>query len=72
MLTDPVTAPISNCAKVIYGALFGFLLVFLRTFNFTFPESVMFLILFMNVLSPTIDEVVVSYHKKSRRKHNVK
>ena len=55
MATDPVTSPFSERGKWIYGILIGLLIVLIRVFNPAYPESVMLVILFMNVMAPVID-----------------
>ncbi|MBN2342521.1 MAG: NADH:ubiquinone reductase (Na(+)-transporting) subunit B [Deltaproteobacteria bacterium] len=66
MATDPVTAPVSNTARVIYGFLIGVLVVLVRTVNPAYPEGMMLSILLMNVFAPLIDYYVVKAHKKKR------
>ncbi|UCG96110.1 MAG: NADH:ubiquinone reductase (Na(+)-transporting) subunit B [Burkholderiales bacterium] len=55
MATDPVTSPFSERGKWIYGLLIGALVVLIRVVNPAYPESVMLVILFMNVMAPVID-----------------
>jgi Na+-transporting NADH:ubiquinone oxidoreductase subunit B len=55
MATDPVTSPFSERGKWIYGAMIGALIVLIRVVNPAYPESVMLVILFMNVMAPVID-----------------
>jgi Na+-transporting NADH:ubiquinone oxidoreductase subunit B len=55
MATDPVTSPFSERGKWIYGILIGALIVLIRVTNPAYPESVMLVILFMNVMAPVID-----------------
>ena len=66
MLTDPVSAAATNLGKLIYGFMFGVLVVLIRVFNPGFPECVMLVILFMNVVTPVIDNIVVEAHNKRR------
>lgn len=66
MATDPVTAPASNTARVIYGVLIGVLVVLVRSVNPAYPEGMMLSILLMNVFAPLIDYYVVKAHKKKR------
>ncbi len=66
MLTDPVSAAATNLGKLIYGFMFGILIVLIRVFNPGFPECVMLVILFMNVVAPVIDNFVVESHIKRR------
>lgn len=62
MCADPVTSCATNTGKWIYGILTGALIIFIRTFNPAYPESVMLVILLMNVFAPLIDHVVVEKH----------
>jgi Na+-transporting NADH:ubiquinone oxidoreductase subunit B len=55
MATDPVTSPFSERGKWVYGILIGTLIVLIRVVNPAYPESVMLVILFMNVMAPIID-----------------
>ena len=55
MATDPVTSPFSERGKWVYGILIGVLVVLIRVVNPAYPESVMLVILFMNVMAPLID-----------------
>ena len=66
MATDPVSAPASNKARVIYGFLIGVLVILVRTVNPAYPEGMMLSILLMNVFAPLIDYYVVKAHKKKR------
>jgi Na+-transporting NADH:ubiquinone oxidoreductase subunit B len=55
MATDPVTSPFSEKGKWVYGVAIGALIVLIRVTNPAYPESVMLVILFMNVMAPIID-----------------
>ncbi|MBX2947284.1 MAG: NADH:ubiquinone reductase (Na(+)-transporting) subunit B [Cyclobacteriaceae bacterium] len=66
MATDPVTATQTEAGKWVYGLLIGLLTVLIRVFNPAYPEGIMLAILFMNVMAPLIDYVVVSANKKRR------
>lgn len=66
MATDPVSAPVSNTARVIYGFLIGVLVVLVRAVNPAYPEGMMLSILLMNVFAPLIDHYVVKAHNKKR------
>jgi len=59
MATDPVTSPFTDRGKWIYGLMIGALVVLVRTVNPAYPESMMLVILFMNVLAPLIDYPIV-------------
>ncbi len=69
MVTDPVTAPFSNGGRWAYGLLIGALIVLIRVFNPAYPESVMLVILFMNVAAPFIDHVAVQTNMRRRARH---
>ena len=71
MATDPVTAPYSEKGKWIYGALIGALVVLIRVVNPAYPESVMLVILLMNVAAPVIDYVLVQANIRQRRARRV-
>lgn len=54
MLTDPVTNPLNRQGKIIYAILFSLLTYLIRT-KASLPEGVIFAILIMNMLVPSID-----------------
>ncbi len=66
MATDPVTSPFTDTGKWIYGLLIGALVVLIRTVNPAYPESMMLVILFMNVVAPLIDYPLVRANVKRR------
>lgn len=66
MATDPVTAAQTNQGKWVYGFFIGVFGMIIRVLNPAYPEGWMLAILFMNVLAPTIDHVVVSQNIKRR------
>jgi Na+-transporting NADH:ubiquinone oxidoreductase subunit B len=68
MATDPVTSPFSERGKWIYGAMIGVLVVLVRTVNPAYPESMMLVILFMNVVAPVIDYALVRANVRRRQK----
>ena len=68
MATDPVTSPFSDRGKWIYGAMIGALVVLVRTVNPAYPESMMLVILFMNVVAPVIDYALVRANVRRRQK----
>ena len=68
MATDPVTSPFSESGKWVYGFLIGALVVLIRVFNPAYPESMMLVILFMNVMAPVIDYGFVKANINRRRK----
>ncbi|HUT25243.1 MAG TPA: RnfABCDGE type electron transport complex subunit D [Sumerlaeia bacterium] len=57
MVTDPVSGPITNPARYVYGFLIGVLVVFGRCLG-GFPEWVTFAVLLMNLFAPLLDEGV--------------
>ena len=57
MATDPVTSPITNAGKWMYGIIIGVVTMLIR--NFTgYVEGVMFAILLGNIMAPILDEIV--------------
>ena len=57
MATDPVTSPITNAGKWMYGIIIGVVTMLIR--NFTgYVEGVMFAILLGNIIAPILDEIV--------------
>jgi Na+-transporting NADH:ubiquinone oxidoreductase subunit B len=59
MATDPVTAPYTDGGRWVYGLLIGAFVVLVRVVNPAYPESMMLVILFMNVMAPVIDTVAI-------------
>jgi Na+-transporting NADH:ubiquinone oxidoreductase subunit B len=68
MATDPVTSPFSERGKWIYGIMIGALVVLVRTVNPAYPESMMLVILFMNVVAPLIDYGIVRANVRRRKR----
>jgi Na+-transporting NADH:ubiquinone oxidoreductase subunit B len=68
MVTDPVTSPFTNAGKWIFGLLTGAAIVLIRVLNPAYPESVMLVILFMNVMAPLIDHVFVRANIRRRQR----
>ncbi|HEX9179221.1 MAG TPA: NADH:ubiquinone reductase (Na(+)-transporting) subunit B, partial [Burkholderiales bacterium] len=66
MVTDPVTSAFTDRGKWIYGTLVGVLIVLVRVFNPAYTESVMLVILFMNVFAPLIDHFVIRANIRRR------
>lgn len=60
MATDPVTCPTTVFGRWIFGISLGILTLSIRAFS-SYPEGVMFSILFMNMFSPLIDELTVNH-----------
>ncbi|MCB1101358.1 MAG: NADH:ubiquinone reductase (Na(+)-transporting) subunit B [Verrucomicrobia bacterium] len=69
MATDPVSSAASTAGKWIYGFLIGVLIVIIRVANPAYPEGVMLAILFMNVMAPLIDHIVVQSHIRQRKNY---
>lgn len=55
MATDYVTSPTTPWGKIIFGFGAALITVLIRYFGI-YPEGVSFAILFMNILTPYIDE----------------
>jgi electron transport complex protein RnfD len=55
MATDPVTAPVTNAGRWIFGAGIGVLVVVIRVWG-GLPEGVMYAILLMNAFTPFINK----------------
>jgi electron transport complex protein RnfD len=56
MATDPVTAPVTNGGRWIFGVGVGVLVVIIRTWG-GLPEGVMYAVLLMNALTPFINQL---------------
>lgn len=57
MATDPVSSPVTNAGKWVYGAMIGVITMLIR--NFTgYVEGVTFAILLGNITAPILDEIV--------------
>jgi Na+-transporting NADH:ubiquinone oxidoreductase subunit B len=69
MATDPVSAAATNAGKWIYGFLIGAMTIVIRVANPAFPEGAMLSILFLNVLAPLIDYIILQIHLASRRRY---
>ncbi|MGH1349412.1 MAG: NADH:ubiquinone reductase (Na(+)-transporting) subunit B [Methyloligellaceae bacterium] len=69
MVTEPVSAAMTNTGRLIYGALIGFMVVMIRVINPAFPEGMMLAILFGNIFAPLIDYFVVKANiaRRARR-----
>ncbi|MEI6873518.1 MAG: RnfABCDGE type electron transport complex subunit D [Spirochaetota bacterium] len=64
MATDPVSSPITNGGKIVYGVLIGIVTVLIRNFS-GYVEGVMFGVLFGNLVAPFIDDIALAL--RSRR-----
>lgn len=59
MATDPVSGPVTNAGKWMYGFLIALITILIRNFS-GFVEGVMFAILLANIAAPILDEMVVN------------
>ncbi|MCY2931048.1 MAG: RnfABCDGE type electron transport complex subunit D [Planctomycetota bacterium] len=66
MATDPVTGPITNGGKWVYGVLIGAVTVVIRDFT-GYREGVMFAILLGNIVAPLLDEIILGLRVRRRR-----
>jgi len=66
LATDPVTSPMTDAGRWVYGLLIGALVVVIRVANVAHPDGVMFAILFGNVTAPLIDHIVVRANIRRR------
>ncbi len=69
MATDPVSSPLHNLSKFIYGFLIGVFCIIIRLVNPAFPEGMMLSILLLNIFASLIDYYVIKMVQK-RRKYN--
>ena len=66
MATDPVTSPVTNTGKWLYGATIGIVTLLIR--NFTgYVEGVMFAILLGNIVAPILDIIVFKVRLRGLR-----
>ena len=70
MVTEPVSAAMTNAGRWWYGALIGVMCVLIRVVNPAFPEGMMLAILFGNVFAPLIDYFVVNANIRRRLGRN--
>lgn len=68
MATDYATSPVTNVGKLIMGVGCGLLLFVIRAFA-SYPEGCSFAILFMNVVTPTIDKFTMPKPFGEVKKH---
>ncbi|MDL2309387.1 NADH:ubiquinone reductase (Na(+)-transporting) subunit B [Bacteroidales bacterium OttesenSCG-928-B11] len=71
MATDPVTATQTEKGKIIYGFLIGVLAILIRMINKGYAEGMMLAILFMNIMAPLIDHIVIRLNIRKRQKRAV-
>jgi len=55
--TDPVTSPVSNAGKLLFGACMGALIFIIRNWG-GYPEGAAFAVLLMNAAVPMIDHYI--------------
>jgi Na+-transporting NADH:ubiquinone oxidoreductase subunit B len=67
MATDPVSAPATETARMVYGFLIGVLVILVRVVNPAYPEGMMLSILLMNVFAPVIDHFVIRSNVNRRQ-----
>ena len=70
MVTEPVSAAMTNTGRWWYGGLIGVMCVLIRVVNPAFPEGMMLAILFGNVFAPLIDYCVVQANIRRRRRRH--
>ncbi len=61
--TDPTVAPLSRGGCFIYGGLFGFLTLLIRTVNPDHPEATFLALMLASILVPLIDWLMVESHR---------
>jgi len=71
LATDHSASAVTPKGQWIYGLLIGALIVLVRVFNPTMPESVGVILLFGSVCAPLIDRFIVNAHIKKRKKRHV-
>ncbi len=67
MATDPVSAPKTDTARVIVGALIGFCTIVIRTFGL-FTEGAMFAVLIANAFTPLIEREIREWKANKKAK----
>ncbi len=67
LVSDPVTAAVTNPGRWIYGALFGAVVGLVRIANPAHREGVFLAVLLANVAAPLIDQIVVRLGSWRRR-----
>jgi len=60
MATDPVTSPITNGGRWIYGTIIGAVTVLIRNLS-GYSEGMMFAILLGNIVAPVLDEIIIYF-----------
>jgi Na+-transporting NADH:ubiquinone oxidoreductase subunit B len=67
MVTDPVTAPKTDTARIIYGAAIGIITAVIRIFAL-FAEGMMFAILVANMFVPLLERTLKDLKSRKSRK----
>ena len=69
LATDPVSAPMTNTGRWIYGLLIGAMIVLIRVGNPAHPDGIIFAVLFGNIFAPLIDHLVAraNIRRRARR-----
>jgi Na+-transporting NADH:ubiquinone oxidoreductase subunit B len=67
LATDPVTAPVTNAGRWLYGLSIGALVVLLRVANPAHRESVMLAVVLGNVMAPLLDQIAARVQMRRRR-----
>lgn len=70
LATDPVTSPLTDRGRWIYGLLIGALTAVLRFLHPTLAESALFAIFFASLSAPLIDHAVVWLHTRRRARQH--
>lgn len=68
MVTDPVSAAMTNTGRWLYGLFIGAVAVLIRVLSPAFPEGMMLAILLGNMVAPLLDEAVIRLHIRKRRR----
>lgn len=71
LATDHSASSMTAKGQWICGLLVGMLIVIVRIYNPTMPESVGIILLFGSVLAPLVDRLVVNAHIKKRKSRHV-
>lgn len=66
LATDPVTAPVTNPGRWLYGLAIGGLVVLLRVANPAHRESVLLAVLLGNVMAPLLDQIAARVQRARR------
>lgn len=71
LATDPVSAPMTNSGRWIYGLMVGVFVILIRVMNSTHPDGILFAILLGNILAPLIDYAVMYANIRRRIQRSV-